>query len=150
VKRGGGVGCFLKTNYLRIMPGRRFSLYNQKEQEDFRRKLRKKMTPAEVALWQLLRRQQLAGRVFRRQFSIGQYVVDFFCNSENLVVELDGHQHFTPEGLQHDEERDKYLASIGLRVLRIENDRVFNNTQQVLDYIESHFYENLAKGEGSR
>ena len=127
------------------MKSHRLSIYNLKEQEEFRRKLRKKMTPAEVALWKLLRRQQLAGRIFRRQCSIGKYVADFFCYSESLVVELDGHQHFTPDGLKHDEERDQYFQSIGLRVLRIENERVFNNTQQVLDYIESHFYENLGK-----
>jgi len=65
--------------------------------------------------------------------------VDFYCHSEKLVVELDGAHHFTVDGMEYDARREDFLVKQGLRVIRIENKKVFNNTGQVLDYIQSHF-----------
>jgi very-short-patch-repair endonuclease len=66
------------------------NLFNRKGLKSFRSSLRKRSTSAEVALWELLRSKQLDGRKFRRQYSIGSYIVDFCCPSEKLVIELDG------------------------------------------------------------
>ena len=66
--------------------------------EPFRRKLRKQMTAAEVALWLMIKNKQLNGQRFLRQYSIGHYVVDFYCPKYKLAIELDGEGHFTDEG----------------------------------------------------
>ena len=73
-------------------------IHNRKYLEKFRKKLRSNLTPAEAVLWSSLQRKQLEGRKFRRQHSIGNYIADFYCPSERIVVELDGAGHFTPEG----------------------------------------------------
>ncbi len=112
---------------------------NRKELYDVRKDLRNFSTAAEATLWKLIKGRQLQGRKFRRQFSVDSYVLDFYCPEEKLAVELDGAHHFTPEGLQHDEKRDAFLKRRGITVLRIENEKVFKNTGQVLDYIQSHF-----------
>ncbi len=79
--------------------------------------MRKRMTPSEVSLWQLLRRSRLGVR-FRRQEPIGPYIADFVCLSRKLVVEADGAPH---EISEHDERRDLYVCEHGFRVLRFEN-----------------------------
>ena len=58
---------------------------------DFRTKLRKKLTPAEAALWNILKKSKIEGRKFRRQYGVGKYVLDFYCPSERLGIELDGY-----------------------------------------------------------
>lgn len=116
-----------------------FRINNKKELEGRRRELRANLTPAELALWGLLKNKQFHGKIFRRQFSVGNYIVDFYCHSEKLVIELDGAGHFTTEGMEYDARRDEFLTRQGLRVIRIENKKVFENTSQVLDYIRSHF-----------
>jgi very-short-patch-repair endonuclease len=67
-------------------------LYNKRELKDYRRALRNKSTSAEVTLWNFLKNGQL-GRKFRRQHSIGNYITDFCCPSEKLIIELDGNSH---------------------------------------------------------
>ena len=101
------------------------------------------MTSAEAGLWTLLRGRQVLGLRFRRQFSINNYILDFFCPEAKLAIELDGDQHFQQEGLHADFERDKALNKIGIRVLRIENKLVFENTTQVIDAIENALREGL-------
>src|SRR5437660_5713830 len=78
------------------------------------RELRKKQTPAEDLLWELLRNRQLADLKFRRQHPKGKYHLDFYCPTARLSVELDGFQHGLPEHLQRDEERAKILATEGI------------------------------------
>jgi len=76
-------------------------LNNLPELAGFRRKLRNALTPAEARLWTLLKRAAL-GRKFRRQHSVGRYILDFYCPSEKLAVELDGEDHFMPWGITYD------------------------------------------------
>jgi very-short-patch-repair endonuclease len=90
----------------------------------------------------------LEGRKFRRQFSVGNYILDFYCHEEKLAIELDGAHHFTEEGRQRDEKRDTFILSRGIRTLRIENEKVFKNTSQVLDYIKGHFTNYLSSKTG--
>ena len=82
------------------------------------RKLRNGMTKAERLLWARIRRKQLKGVQFYRQKVIGNYIVDFHCHKANLVIEVDGRQHYTEEGRAKDAARDAYLASLGLTVRR--------------------------------
>jgi very-short-patch-repair endonuclease len=86
-----------------------------------------------------LKKSQLEGRKFRRQQSIGKYVVDFYCPKEMLAVELDGVYHFTEEGIEHDDRKTDFLNSLGIRVLRFENEKVFENIDAVLETIRLHF-----------
>jgi very-short-patch-repair endonuclease len=91
-------------------------------------------TPAEDHLWQRLRRHQVAGVQFRRQHSVDRFIVDFYCPSANLIVEVDGDIHqFTQE---EDALRQEFLESMGLRILRFSNEQVLNHTMQVIYVIE--------------
>ncbi|MFD2787131.1 endonuclease domain-containing protein [Hymenobacter rubripertinctus] len=114
-------------------------VHNLGYQKANRRALRSALTPAEALLWKALQRSQLAGRKFRRQHSIGPYIVDFYCAAERLVVELDGARHFTASGESQDAERDAYLTSLDFRVLRFENKLVMNHLESVLAGIEAAF-----------
>ena len=73
------------------------------------------------------------------QHSIGNYIVDFYCPAEKLVVELDGAHHFTDDGLQYDNVRTEYLKTLGIRVVRFENRVVFEQTQYALNLISDSF-----------
>ena len=102
------------------------------------RQLRKNMTEAESFLWQRIRRKQLKGRQFYRQRNIGNYIVDFYCPSAKVIVELDGGQHYTQEGIRGDQVRDKYLESLGFTILRFSDREVFKNIEGVLERIFEH------------
>ena len=104
-----------------------------------RKHLRKNMTSAEVKLWQALRGEKLQGRKFRRQHSIEHFIVDFYCPSEKLIIELDGLIHYQKEISQKDKERDARLAQLGFTILRFPNNVVFSNLDSVLKTISSHF-----------
>jgi very-short-patch-repair endonuclease len=96
------------------------------------------MTEAETFLWQIIRKKQLKGRQFYRQKNIGDYIVDFYCPSAKLIVELDGGQHYTEEGKRRDQVKDKYLESLGIIVLRFSDREVFKNIEGVLERIFEH------------
>ena len=96
------------------------------------RELRREQTPAEEALWSLLRDRRLRRLKFRRQVPIGRFIVDFYCHRERLVIELDGPVHEEPLQVAHDEDRDLYLRSMGMTVLRVSNQRVFEEPEAVL------------------
>jgi len=102
------------------------------------RELRKKQTPAEEIMWDLLRDRQYLGLKFRRQHQYGNYVIDFYCDEAKLAVELIGSVHQTkPEQKKKDKSRDKYLQSQGLTVIHIPNEVVFEQTEEALARIQS-------------
>ena len=101
----------------------------------YARRLRRDMTDAEHGLWHYLRRKQLEGVQFYRQKPIGRYIVDFYGPAVNLVLELDGGQHFTGEGMACDRLRDAFLASQGLRILRFDDRQVLLETTAVLEMV---------------
>ena len=105
------------------------------------RKLRSSMTDAEIALWVKLRRKQLHGLQFYRQKPLGNFIVDFYCPTAQLIIEIDGGQHYEEEGRFRDGLRDGYLESLGLRVLRFSNLDVLKNVDGViaviLEYLET-------------
>ncbi len=114
-------------------------IHNKIELKGKRKFLRNNSASAEAMLWLLLKGKQLEGRKFRRQHSVGNYVLDFYCPSEKLAVELDGEPHFTDEGIKHDEIRTKYIHGLKLRIVRFENCEVFENPDRVLQEIRKHF-----------
>ena len=112
---------------------------NHKQLLQHRKDLRCNSTSAEGVLWRYLQRSQLDGRKFRRQHSIGKYILDFYCPAEQLAIELDGAQHFTLVGNNNDEMRTAYLNGLGILVIRFENSLVFNQIELVLEEIKRHF-----------
>ena len=95
------------------------------------RALRREMTLPEGMLWQMLR-QRPDGLKFRRQHPIGRYVVDFYCPAARLVIEVDGESHSRGDRPERDHQRDAWLKSQGLRVLRIAAGEVFQNLHAVV------------------
>jgi very-short-patch-repair endonuclease len=97
------------------------------------RKLRVKMTDTERALWRVLQHRQLSGCKFRRQHPFGNYILDFVCLKNKLVIELDGGQH--QKQIPHDEERTKTLTAAGFTVLRFWNNEVLQQAEAVKEKI---------------
>jgi very-short-patch-repair endonuclease len=97
--------------------------------------LRKNATEPERRLWFLLRGKQMAHLRFRRQQPIGPYIVDFYCPTAKLVIELDGDQHGIGDAIAYDFARTKWLEERGYRVLRIANVYLLKNRQDALEAI---------------
>jgi very-short-patch-repair endonuclease len=110
--------------------------YNKASLKDIRRHLRQTMTPAEKVLWEKLRNGNFLGLKFKRQHSIGNYIVDFYCASNRLIIELDGSVHSQNEQKEKDLYRDANLIDMDYLVLRFSNNDVLNNSKKVLMQIE--------------
>ena len=106
------------------------------DKKQFARHLRQCENSYETLLWQLLRNRRRRKKKFRRQHSIGIYTVDFYCAERKLVVEIDGSDHFTDHGKRHDAARDRFLVSLGIRVLRFTGKQVELETERVLSEID--------------
>jgi very-short-patch-repair endonuclease len=111
------------------------NLFNRRGLKYFRSSLRNRSTSAEAVLWEIIKSKQLDGRKFRRQYSIGSYIVDFCCPSEKLIIELDGDPHGEYHKIEEDEIRDKYLEGLGFNVLRFENRFVFQEPEYLKNEI---------------
>jgi very-short-patch-repair endonuclease len=110
-------------------------IHNKSDLKSRRKALRNEATPAERQLWRTLQHSQLHGYKFRRQHSVGYYILDFYCPSERLAVELDGDSHFSDEAIEYDRERTAFLNSLNIRVLRFLNTDVFTNLESVCERI---------------
>ncbi|MEL6441480.1 MAG: DUF559 domain-containing protein [Cyanobacteria bacterium J06621_8] len=104
------------------------------EIEEAAKRLRKNLTAAEAILWEKLRNKQLNRLRFRCQHPVGNFILDFYCPSRKLVVEIDGEIH--KERSEYDSARTSKLEEYGYRVIRFSNKRVMNDLQGVLDEIE--------------
>ena len=120
-------------------------MYNDKILEARRRDLRVKQTEAEKILWQKLRNWQVEGFKFFRQYSIGKYIVDFYCSELRLVIELDGSQHYEENALEYDEIREEFMKSLDIKTIRFNNLDVFKNLDEVM---EREYFE-VRKGSNS-
>ncbi len=109
-------------------------MYNNSLKEAAK-ELRKRMTDAEIRLWARLILHRLKEYRFQRQRIIGNYIVDFYCPSARLVIELDGSQHYSGEKQSADSRRDDYLKGKGLRVLRFSDTDVLTNIDAVAEEI---------------
>ena len=113
-------------------------IHNKKELETFRKNLRKNSTSAEAYLWKHLQKSQLEGRKFRRQHSIENFIVDFYCSEEQLIIELDGQVHMNATAEEKDLKRTEILENLDFKVIRFENKMVFNNLPSVLQEIRDN------------
>ena len=98
------------------------------------RRLRREMTPHERKLWYLFL-QKYPVKIYKQRI-IGQFVVDFYCASAKLVIEVDGSQHYEPQSMAYDAERSAFLTALGLEVLRFSNreiDREFRGVCAQID-----------------
>jgi len=108
-------------------------LKNDPAFKDRRRELRHNQTDAEKVLWAQVRNKQFFGLKFFRQYSVGAYILDFYCPEKKLAVELDGGQHNLSEGREYDAERTAYLNSHGIKVVRFWNNEVLCEMEGVLE-----------------
>lgn len=107
------------------------------------RDLRKNMTKEERHLWyDYLRNKDIR---FLRQKIIGDYIVDFYCSKLNLVIELDGSQHFEDDAIRYDEKRTTYLEECGLKVIRIPNNEINQNFDGVCEYLDNIICQSLSQ-----
>ncbi|MFH1375899.1 MAG: endonuclease domain-containing protein [Patescibacteria group bacterium] len=120
--------------------------YNLNLKQDSQR-LRREQTEVEEFLWGFLRKKQLDGFQWYRQKPLGNCIVDFNCPKRKLVVEADGSQHFTRDGIGYDKMRDAELRELGLRVLRFSNSEILNNTNRVLKIIKAPSFVKRGLGE---
>ena len=104
-------------------------MYHNSKLTSCAQKLRKNATKEERRLWYEYLRSY--PHRFRRQVAFGNYILDFYCAAAKLAVELDGSQHYEEIGQQYDKIRDKYLANIGILVLRFSNTDVLRNLEGV-------------------
>ena len=98
--------------------------------------LRSRGTKSEILLWNQLKGGQLNGLRFIRQKPIGDFIVDFYCKEVGLVIELDGLSHQCNEVMDLDERKQLYLESIGLKVIRFEDEEVIRDIRNVMRVIE--------------
>ncbi len=105
------------------------------------RELRKEMTPHERKLWYLFLRKYPV-KIYKQRI-IESFIVDFYCASARLVIEIDGSQHYTEEGKDYDEERSKIIEAYDLYVLRISNYDVDNNFEAVCNLIDKTIKERM-------
>jgi very-short-patch-repair endonuclease len=99
--------------------------------------LRRSLTPEEAVLWTQLKSHKLNGSKWRKQHPIEPYILDFYCASAKLCIELDGQSHYTFHGSREDDIRTQFLNSKGIRVIRFENRLIWDNLQGVLDIIKT-------------
>jgi len=101
------------------------------------RSLRRQMTDAEIKLWQFLKNRNFMGLKFRRQVPFGPFYLDFYCPEKKTAIELDGGQHYIEEGRIKDDSRDKYLHSIGIKVIRYSDSDVLVKTDAILEDLKN-------------
>ena len=109
-------------------------IHNRKDLKVYRKRLRLNSTDAEKILWLHLKNKQL-GFKFRRQHSVGNYILDFYCPVKKLAIELDGGQHNERHIKKYDRKRTDFLKKLNIKVKRYGNNQVLVNTDSVLEDI---------------
>ncbi|MBI5191862.1 MAG: endonuclease domain-containing protein [Nitrospirae bacterium] len=111
-------------------------VFNKTSEKLKRRNLRQEMPKAEMMLWLKLRGKGLNGFKFRRQYSIGKFIVDFYCPQLKLAIEVDGDSHFTEDAVTNDIERQKIIEAYGITFLCFTNLDIYENLENVLYRID--------------
>ncbi len=109
--------------------------YNKIELKKRRRQLRANMTYCEKIVWMYLRKRQMKQR-FLRQYSIDNFIIDFYCPKLKLAVEIDGDIHEQGEQIKYDLERQDYLENFGITFVRIKNEELLGNPNKAFERIE--------------
>jgi len=106
-------------------------LYNHKTLKERRRDLRNNQTEAEKLLWQHISRDKICGLRFLRQYSVGPYILDFYCAKLRLGIEVDGEVHNKEERKLYDKDREKFLKNLNIEIIRFWNSDVLKNIEDV-------------------
>ena len=114
-------------------------VFNRTEEKGKRKKLRRNMPQAEVILWLRLKNKRLKDYRFRRQYSVGKYVIDFYCPKLKLAIEIDGESHFTEKAEIRDKLRQYIIESYGIEFMRFTNREIYENIDGVLLAIMERF-----------
>ncbi len=109
--------------------------FNRRDQKTKRQELRREAPPAEEVLWARLRRRAVGGARFRHQYSVGPFVVDFYCPSLTLALEIDGPSHDGAEAHEYDAERQRLIETANIRFLSFTNARIYNEIDAVVGEI---------------
>ena len=112
------------------------SNFNIKELKEVRKALRLNGTSAEAVMWTQIKGRKINGRKWRRQFSVGPFIVDFYCPELKLAIELDGAPHYATGGYEADELRTNYLREHGIRIIRFENKDIWTSLEGVIETID--------------
>ena len=110
-------------------------LFNKTSEKLKRQELRRNLTKAEAIVWQKLRCKQVENCKFRNQYSVSQFVLDFYSPEIKLGIEIDGESHFQEGAAPYDEERQIFIESAGISFLRFTNNEVYENLNGVLEVI---------------
>lgn len=121
-------------------------IYNKKNVQEKRRYLRNNMPKSEVLLWARLKNKQMHGERFLRQYSIDQYILDFYCPRLKLAIEIDGDSHFMSGAEDYDKVRQEHIETFDIQFLRFTNEDVYKNIdgvcQTIWEKIENTVYHN--------
>lgn len=109
-------------------------IFNKTSELEKRRQLRKNPTKAEKTLWMSLRKKQINGIRFQRQYSVNHFIIDFYAPSIKLAIEVDGSSHIGKEG--YDKQRQFYIESFNIKVIRFTNEQVLGNANKTVDKIK--------------
>lgn len=112
-------------------------IFNSSISKENRRRLRNDMANAEIFLWRFIRNRKIDNCKFRRQYSIGKFIVDFYCPELKLAIEIDGDTHVQGNTPEYDKERQRIIESLGIKFLRFTNEQVYKNTEYVLKTIHN-------------
>ena len=110
-------------------------IYYNPQLKQISRNLRNNSTLSEVLLWDELKAKKIMGCQFMRQKPIGNYIVDFYCSKLNLAIEIDGDSHGNPSAQKRDNEKDRYLNSLGIHVIRYGDWDVKKDISGVIDHL---------------
>ncbi|OGW51445.1 MAG: hypothetical protein A2Y81_07475 [Nitrospirae bacterium RBG_13_43_8] len=113
-------------------------VYNRESEKLKRKMLRENLSQAEVLLWSKLKGKGLNNYKFRRQYSVGKFVIDFYCPKSKLAIEVDGDSHFVEGAKERDRERQTIIETFGITFLRFTNREIYENIDGVLDKIVEH------------
>jgi len=112
--------------------------FNKASEKQKRKMLRSNMPKAEVILWSKLKGKGLMGYKFRRQYSIGSFVIDFYCPKLKLAIEVDGDSHFIEGAEDYDKERQAIIEAYGIKFFRFTNKEICENIEGVLTSVVKH------------
>ena len=112
-------------------------IYNNKTLKERRQELRNNQTEAEKVLWKYISKNKISGLRFLRQYSAGPYILDFYCPKIRLGIELDGNIHKEKENKIYDKDREKYLKSLDIKVIRFWDNEIFEHLKEVLDKLHN-------------
>ena len=111
-------------------------IYNKHSQKFKRIKLREDQTESEELLWKYLRNKKMCGVKFKRQYSVDNFVIDFYAPTIKLAIELDGEIHNSTSQKEYDKLREEHIERTGIKFLRIKNSDL-DNVTDVLNKISS-------------